>query len=148
MDWSAKIHHAVDIKIWKELQTLVLSGGKLLSANTIHIFTHRLMKCKHQHLVSIPLAWSCTRSAEKRPLEVWIFKARALLSWWEVWLPQVFEHFKQTLLKILLFLLLFELECCRFVIFSTLPVCVSGQLKIPGVQVLFQAAVFWLSDTK
>lgn len=53
---------------------------------------------------------------------------------------------QQTLLKILLLLLLFELDCCRFALSYTLPVHVSGQLKIPGVQ-LFQAAVFWLSDT-
>lgn len=30
VDWSARIRHAVDIKIWKELQTLVLSGGKIV----------------------------------------------------------------------------------------------------------------------
>lgn len=58
------------------------------------------------------------------------------------------QALQQTLVKILLFLLLFEWECCRSAISYTPPACVNGQFNIFGVQFLFQAALFWLPDTK
>lgn len=36
-----------------------LSGGKSLSANTIHIIKHRPMQCKQLQFVSVPLPWPC-----------------------------------------------------------------------------------------
>lgn len=136
MDWSSRMRPAVDIKIWKELQTLAcLVENRYLQ--TPSTFSNP-DQCNANSCSFVGASALAMRGcAGTQHLQTGIFKARALLSQWEEQLSQVCTS--QALLKTFsLFLLLFELGCCGAAISDAPPALLMGSSMRLGHQSVFK----------